>query len=69
MSQPLVILVADSNMDRALQGLLQRPQSLGMRPVRADIFVHPAHDPGVLTSAHEFLRPFVRQYDYALGPV
>lgn len=66
MRQPLIILVADNNMKRTLQGLLQRPQALGIHPVKADIFVHPGHDPGVFAGAHEFLRPFFRQCDHVL---
>jgi len=66
MKQPLVALVADRDMEKALQGLLQRHQALGIRPVNPRVFVHHRHDPGVLTQAHEFLRAFSDLYDHAL---
>lgn len=62
----LVILVADHNAEHALLGLLQRPGDLGIREVQFDIWVHPQRDPGVYLRAHEFLRPFIGQYKYAL---
>jgi len=62
----LVVLVADKNMEAAIQALLQRPQALGIRPISADVFVHVHHDPGVLNEAHKFLAPFAKQYAYAL---
>lgn len=62
----LVVLVADRNMEAAMMELLQRHEAMGIRQVQADIFVHPQHDPGVLKGADAFLRPFARQYSYAL---
>ena len=62
----LIVLVADNNMEAAIRGLLQRPESLGIRPLLADVFVHMHRDPGVLNGAHEFLAPFTTQYRYAL---
>ncbi len=62
----LIILVADKNTESALLGLLRRPDALGIREVQFDIRVHPQRDPGVYRRAHEFLRPFIRQYRYAL---
>lgn len=62
----LIILVADHNAEHALLGLLRRPDALGIREVQFDIRVHPQRDPGVYRRAPEFLRPFIRQYRYAL---
>lgn len=62
----LVVLVADHNMEHAVLGLLQRPGDLGISEIQFDIWVHPQRDPGVYRRAHEFLRPFLRQYRYAL---
>lgn len=66
----LIALVADKNMEHALRGLLNRPQSLGIRPLKEkrdyDIFVHPHRDPGCLAKSPEFLRPWQRTYGRAL---
>lgn len=62
----LVILVADHNAEHALRGLLQRAEDLGIHRIQFDIYVHPQRDPGVYLRAHDFLRPFLRQYQYAL---
>jgi len=63
---PLVALVADKNIELALNGLLSRHSSLGIRRVEAEIYVHPERDPGCLLRGHDFLRPFSTQYEYAL---
>ena len=62
----MIILVADKDMEAAVSQLLQRHSAMGIRPITADVFVHPHHDPGVFNGAHEFLSPFVTQYVYAL---
>jgi hypothetical protein len=62
----LVILTADKNARFALQGILMRHHSLGIRQLEPDYFLHPAKDPGVLHSAHDFLRPFSKAYGHAL---
>jgi hypothetical protein len=66
MSKDLVLLVADKDMEKALQGLLSRPQSLRLREMSWDLYVHPEHDPGCRGKSHEFLRPFLRMYSHAL---
>lgn len=62
----LVVLVADKNMKAAIQGLLARPQALGIRRLEFDIYVHPEKDAGCCTRSHEFLRPFIKQYSHGL---
>lgn len=62
----LVVLVADKNMEMAVRGLLSRHQSLHIRPISVDIFIHPERDPGCRLRSQDFLRPFRNRYDYAL---
>jgi hypothetical protein len=62
----LIMLVADRDQEAAIRALLLRPQALGLRELTFDIRVHPRHDPGCLLEAHDFLRPFARQYRHAL---
>jgi hypothetical protein len=62
----LIVLVADKNTDYGLRGLLGRPRALGIRPIDAQILVHPRRDPGCRREAHDFLRPFATGYRHAL---
>lgn len=62
----LIILAADTSMKSAVEGLLFRKDSLRIREVQFDIYVHPEHDPGCLLRADRFLKPYVRQYEHAL---
>jgi len=63
----LVVLVADKNAEAAVKTLIEkRHESLGISQVQADVFIHPRRDPGVFHEAHIFLRPFRREYRYAL---
>ncbi|GIV81935.1 MAG: hypothetical protein KatS3mg051_1289 [Anaerolineae bacterium] len=62
----LIALVADSNMEYTLRGLLSRHEALGIRRITYDIVRHEKRDPGCWTDAHNFLRPYVNQYPYAL---
>jgi len=62
----LVLLLADDQMKFAVQGILSRGSALGFRDVSFDGHVHPDKDPGCLLRAHDFLRPFHRQYRHAI---
>jgi hypothetical protein len=63
----LVVLVADKDMEAAVKTLIEkRHESLGIRQVQADVFVHPRRDPGVFHEAHIFPQPFRGEYRYAL---
>lgn len=62
----LVVLVPDKNAEYAIRGILARYQSLGIRPVTAEILSHPAHDPGCFANAPEFLLFAVRKAAHAL---
>ncbi len=65
-SKDLAVLSADKNTQFALRGILARYQSLGIRPVKADFFVHPEKDPGVYRNADVYLRVALRTHAHAL---
>ncbi len=62
----LVVLTADLSMKAALHGILKRPESLGIRPIRCEILPHPQHDPGCLRDGADFLRASHRRASHAL---
>lgn len=62
----LVVLVADKQMEFSVRGLLERRRALRIQPISFEIFAHPAKDPGCRRKSHDFLRPFHRQYRFAL---
>lgn len=62
----IIFLVADKNMEAAVQGLISRPESLQARTVEAVIRTHPEKDPGCYLRAHDFLRPFCSRYAHAI---
>lgn len=62
----LVVLAADLSMKAALDGILKRPESLGIKPTRFEILAHPQHDPGCLRDGVDFLRAYHRRASHAL---
>ena len=60
------MLVPDCNYEKGLGALLQRPESLAIRPISFGIYVHMHRDPGCLLEAHEFLRGLAGEFRYAL---
>lgn len=62
----LILLVADKSMERALQGGLERPQSLGIRPVTFDFRQHPGRDGGTRTSGAQILALEKSRFSHAL---
>lgn len=62
----LIVLTADKNTEFTMRGILSRFQSLRIRHIEADIYVHPERDPGCFLESHVFLRPFSERYEYAL---
>lgn len=62
----LVVLTADKNAQFAIRGLVSRQQALNIRAIQVDYYTHPEKDPGVLTRAHDFLRPFTKSHAHAL---
>ena len=62
----LVCVVADSNMQAALSGLLNRPQALGIRPITVEIPVHEQRDPGCFYRPTEILDRYRESAQHAL---
>lgn len=51
----LVCIVADKEMEAAVDGILRRPQALRTREFSFEILRHPRHDPGCFYAAQELL--------------
>lgn len=64
--QDLIALVADSNIEAAIRALVRRKQSLGIRQIDVQLYVHPERDAGCRVRASEFLRPFSSTFRHAL---
>jgi hypothetical protein len=62
----LVILVPDKNVQAGLTSLLKREESLGIKKVSYNIFIHPKRDPGIAKDAHNYLRSLINEYRYAI---
>lgn len=62
----LIVLVADDDMEQALEGLLARPPALGIRAIDAEIRVHPQHDPACARDGVAFLSNFAKTYLHGL---
>ncbi|HEY8907217.1 MAG TPA: hypothetical protein VIM63_14395 [Rhodoferax sp.] len=64
--QDLVVLVADKNMQFALQGALTRPQALGVRPFTYEFRSHMGRDGGVRTTGADVLAREATRFRHAL---
>lgn len=64
--QDLVVLVADKNMQFALQGALGRPQALGIRPLTYEFRSHMGRDGGVRTTGADVLARETTRFSHAL---
>lgn len=62
----LIVVVVDLDAKQGIVQLLQRPQSLGIRPVQFVVDRYVKRDSGCCRTSHEYLRPFVKQFDYAM---
>lgn len=63
----LVVLVADTMQEAVVRALLvDRRDSLRIRPVTFEMWRHPHRDPGVYQEAAHFLRPYRQTHDHAL---
>jgi hypothetical protein len=62
----LIALVADKNIEAAIRGILNRPDSLGIRQITYDVYVHLHRDPGCLLESHTFLLPFSHNYRHSI---
>lgn len=63
----LVVVAADNNIRAAIEALLLRHERIQIRPIQFDAYAHIHKDPGVFTTAQEFLRQFQRSHRYALA--
>ena len=64
--QDLVLLVADKNMHFALEGALQRPDALDIRPVEFKFDVHSGRDGGARKTGPQMLALRRRVFSHAL---
>lgn len=64
--QDLVVLVADKNMQFALQGALDRPQAMGVRPFSFEFRSHMGRDGGVRTTGADVLAREAARFSHAL---
>ncbi len=64
--QDLIVLVADLDIKVAIEAILHRTKSLGIREISFQVDIFSKHDSGCYRFPHDFLRPFVRQFDYAM---
>jgi hypothetical protein len=62
----LFCLVADKSIGAAVSELLDRPESLGVRPITREILVHDRQDPGCFHYAADFLRGYRSRSEHAL---
>ncbi len=62
----LAVLVPDKNMEAAVRGLLSRRRSLGLRPLRFEMYVHVERDPGCFLRGNDFLRPMAGRFAHGL---
>jgi len=62
----LICLVPDKNMEAAVSELLKRHAALKIRPLRAEVVVHPRRDPGVFREGVEFMSPLRDKYQHGL---
>lgn len=63
----VVVLVADANAEHALKEILDRHLSLSIHPVQYEVIRDTARaDPGCYRRSHEFLRPFLSEFDHAI---
>ena len=62
----LVVLVADTDTQYALRGIISRALSLGIETLDVTYRIHPRHDPGCLNKPEEILRRYCDSHRYAL---
>ena len=62
----LFCLVADKSMEATISGLLDRPESLGIRRITRETVVHDRRDPGCFHYAADFLRGYRSRANHAL---
>ena len=60
------MVTADGDAAGAIRTLLQRHQALSIRKVTAQVDRYVGRDSGCYLRAHDYLRSFIRQFNYAL---
>ena len=60
------MLVADQDMAETLKAVLDRPESLGIRPIQHEVVRHLDRDAGCRRDANELLRRYLSRYRRAL---
>ncbi|MEZ5318417.1 MAG: hypothetical protein R2752_13535 [Vicinamibacterales bacterium] len=62
----LMCLTADKSIEAAIDGILRRPQALGIPPFTFETVVHPRRDSGCFHEAGELLGGYVERARHAL---
>ena len=62
----LVCVVADKQIKATIEELLRRPLSLGIRPIEAQLLLHPHHDPGCYARPADLLRGYRKTAEHGL---
>jgi hypothetical protein len=62
----LIVLAACKDMGETFKALLVRHEDFGIHRIKAEVVVHPRHDPAVLRTSHEFLRSYLQVASHAL---
>lgn len=62
----LVCLLPDKNIEAAVDGLLKRPQALGIRAPTFEVVVHPGRDPACFHKAGDLLAGYVERARHGL---
>ncbi|HYW44267.1 MAG TPA: hypothetical protein VE959_15505 [Bryobacteraceae bacterium] len=65
--QDLIVLAADGSMQGALEEVLKRYHSLGIREISYKVIQQPNFDPGVLHSGHSLLQSQNKNYLHAVA--
>ena len=62
----LVCVVADQHIRATIEELLRRPLSLGIRPIEAELLLHPHHDPGCYARPADLLHGYRQAAEHGL---
>jgi len=63
----LIVLAADNTIRASMETLLLKHDRLGIRPIEFEAYSHPHRDPGVFSTAQDFLRQFLKSHDFAIA--
>jgi len=62
----LIVVVADIDAANAVSAILKRREAMAIREIRATVDRYIGRDSGCYGKAHDYLRPFIRQFSYAI---